>query len=340
LPRDGHAEPLRKESQPEIWRKQTVHKNSIAAKLREAGMFAEALKLEYCHSYYTVAVCNECGVAKKFPNRCDQGHCPECQPGLARERASQVNWWTASIKQPKHVVLTLRNIPELTAAHLAEARRYLTALRRSAFATKRTFWWLNKKTGAITRTRQLRSPDETGSPLQSMPWRGGFYSIELTKERAGWHLHFHVLVDSNFIDRRVLSARWKRITRGFSYIVEVKDCRDASYLTEVTKYAVKGSQLAKWTPTAIAQFVSVFSGARTFGVFGSLYGARTEFAEFIAELKGARPRCDCGSCSVRYLTEADWLIQQHTPARVPLTRPRPPPPPPPELFPAAPFIYA
>jgi hypothetical protein len=303
-------------------------------------MVTEAQKLENCHSYYTVAVCNDCGQTKKFPNRCDQGHCPECQPGLARERASQVNWWTATIKQPKHVVLTLRNIPELTAAHLTEARRYLTALRRSAFATKRTAWWLDKATGAITRTRQLRSPDASGSPLQSMPWRGGFYSIEITKERAGWHLHFHLLVDSNFIDRRVLSDRWRRITRGFSYIVEVKDCRDASYLTEVTKYAVKGSQLAKWTPSDVAQFVSVFSGARTFGVFGSLYGARTEFAEFIAELKGARPLCDCGSCSVRYLTEADWLIHQHTPARIPLTRPRPPPPPPPELFPAGPFIYA
>jgi len=333
MPAGGSPKPVGRKAQQELWRRQTIHKFTVAAKLREVGMLEEAQKLESCHSRYVVAICNDCGTVKKFPNRCDQGHCPECQAHLAHERVKQVEWWTQGLKQPKHVVLTLRNISCLTRGHLAEARSYLTALRRSAFATKTTYWWQDRTTLKITRCKKLRAPSAKGWPLKSAPWRGGFYSMEITKEGKGWHLHFHLLVDCNFISQRVLGERWRHITRGFSHIVKVLDCRDGSYLKEVTKYAVKGSQLAAWEPAAIAQFIKAFSGARTFGVFGSLYGARTEFSEFIATMKGAVARCDCGSCSVRYLDEMLYLAEQCTPARLAPCRPPPPPAPHPEFWP-------
>jgi len=324
MPADGFPEPVVKNRQQELWRRQTIHKFTVAAKLREVGMLEEAQKLESCHSRYVVAICGDCGTVKKFPNRCDQGHCPECQSHLARERVKQVDWWAQGIKQPKHVVLTLRNISCLTRGHLAEARSYLTALRRSAFATKTTYWWQDRTTLKITRCKKLRAPSARGWPLQSAPWRGGFYSMEITKEGKGWHLHFHLLVDCNFISQRVLGDRWRHITRGFSHIVKVLDCREGSYLKEVTKYAVKGSQLAAWEPAAIAQFIKAFSGSRTFGVFGSLYGARSEFADFIASFKGAVTRCECGSCNVRYLDELLYLAEQCTPGRLAPCRPPPP----------------
>ena len=324
-PGEVAPEPVEKKRQSELWQRQTVHKNSIAAKLREAGMPEEAQKLENCHSRYVVAICNDCGTVKKFPNRCDQGHCPECQPGLARERVSQVEWWTSTLKQPKHVVLTFRNIPHLTRAHLNEARISLTALRRTAFATKTTYWWQDRATLKISRRKKLLRPTSEGWPLQSSPWVGGFWTMEITREGKGWHLHFHLLVDSKFISQRVLAERWRHITRGFSYITKVMDCRENSYLKEVTKYAVKGSQLAAWEPDAIVQYLRAFSGSRTFGVFGSLYGARTEFAEFIAQLKGKKSRCECGSCNVRYLDELLYLAEQCTPKRLAPCRPPPPP---------------
>jgi len=316
----------RKEIQQELWRRQTVHKNSIAAKLREAGATEESQKLENCHSRYVVAICGDCGTVQKFPNRCDQGHCPECQPSLAREREHQVGWWTQSIKQPKHVVLTLRNIPDLTPGHLAEAKKYLARLRRTAFATKSTVWWFDKATGQYSRLRNWRTADSTGWTVKSSPWRGGFYSIEITKEDKGWHLHFHLLVDSDYISQTLLSEAWQRITLGFSYIVKVKDCRQDDYLREVTKYAVKGSQLAKWSPAEIVCFLRSFANARTFGVFGSLYGARTQFAEFIATMKCAKPKCTCGSCNVRYMDENLWLAEECRPGRLAPCRPPPSPP--------------
>lgn len=263
--------------QSELWKKQTIHKATIAAKLRVLNMDTEAAKLELCHSYYTICLCDDCGSVRKFPNRCDLFFCPECQPGLANDRKKQVEWWTHTLHQPKHVVLTVQNVPDLTGGHLVELRKWFTALRRRKFARN---------------------------------WKGGFYSIECTNEGKGWHLHIHALIEAKWIDSAALALQWHSITRGLGRIVKVKDCRKADYLAEVTKYAVKGSQLAAWAPEQIATFIRAFDGKRTFGVFGSLYGVRTEFAEFIATLKAARPKCPCGSCSATYFSEADWILRE------------------------------
>src|SRR4051794_39464160 len=67
-----------------LWSKHTVHKNTIAAKIRECGASELALSLENCHSTYTIQVCSACNVVMKFPNRCDRLWCPECQPRLQR----------------------------------------------------------------------------------------------------------------------------------------------------------------------------------------------------------------------------------------------------------------
>jgi hypothetical protein len=133
--------------------------------------------------------------------------------------------------------------------------------------------------------------------------------MEVTNEGRGWHLHLHCLINARWIDEAELALQWDNITNHMGRIVRVKDCRGESYLSEVTKYVVKGNQLAAWQPSQIEQFINAFDGKRTFGVFGSLYGQRTEFAEFIAGLKQAKPRCDCGSCAINYYSENEWLIR-------------------------------
>jgi hypothetical protein len=69
-----------------LWSKNTIHKNTTAAKLREAGRLDEATKLEKCHTIYTVAQCTQCHTVKKFPNRCDLFYCAECQPRLSSDQ--------------------------------------------------------------------------------------------------------------------------------------------------------------------------------------------------------------------------------------------------------------
>ena len=261
----------------EFWRKQTVHKNSVAAKLRVLNMDTEAEKLENCHSYYTICQCNDCGAVRKFPNRCDLFYCPECQPGLARDRESQVHWWTSMLSQPKHVILTLKNVPDFNRAHLDQLTKWFLALRRRKF------------------TRN---------------WIGGFWSVEVTNEGRGWHIHLHALIEAKWIDSGELALQWDSITNHMGRIVCVRDCRGKSYLQEVMKYAVKGSQLAAWSPEQIRTFIRAVDGKHTFGVFGKLWSARTEFAEFIATMKAAKPRCDCGGCNQSYYSETEWTLRE------------------------------
>jgi hypothetical protein len=279
-----------KMSQAEFWKHQTTHKFTVASKLRQSGLEEDALILENCHSYYTVATCSNCGKVRKFPNRCDRFYCPECASHLQHERQKQVEWWAERITQPKHVVLTIRNITDLTPGHIDELRLMFRRLRQRKFAKN---------------------------------WIGGYYGIQVTTGKKGWHLHIHALVDARWIDENQLRDEWKACTRGFGYIVRVKDCRKTDYLRETTRYVIHGSQIASWKPETIATFVRAFKNKHTFGVFGKLHGQRAEFAEWIAGLKQSKPRCECGSCNVRYQTEADWLISQ---AAGPHSyEPRPPP---------------
>lgn len=276
--------------QLEIWKQQTVHKFCVAAHLRAAGMFTEADTLEDCHTYYTFVVCGDCGQVRKFPNRCDLFFCPECAHALAAHTARQVDWWTNLVTQPKHVVLTIKNIHDLSPGHVDELREMFTRLRRRKFCNN---------------------------------WIGGFYRIQCTNDGNGWHLHIHALVEAKWIDAVELKQQWLSVTNGLGYIVKVRDCRQSDYLREVTRYVAKGCELAAWQPAEIAAFVRAFTGRRTFGVFGSLYGQRTKFAEFIAGLRTARPKCSCGSCNVRYYDQAQFLALDLVPEI--LSKPRPPP---------------
>ena len=264
-----------------LWSKNTIHKNTTAAKLREAGRLVEATKLEKCHTIYTVAQCTSCHTIKKFPNRCDLFYCAECQPRLSNDRRRAVEWWTQEIKQPKHVVLTVQNLPAITKAHVQEFRSWWNKLRRSKFARH---------------------------------WHGGFYSLEVTNEGRGWHLHLHALVNAHWIDSLGLSVAWEKATNGLGRIVKVKDGREKNYLKEVTKYAVKGVMLAAWTKEQICEFLDAFNGVRTFGVFGSLYAKRTQFADWFKSVRDAKPKCSCGCCTALYFAEAEFLEKDFQPA--------------------------
>lgn len=264
---------------PEFWSRQTIWKHSLIAKLKEVGEETISAKLEACHTMRTIMRCTGCGKAEVFWNRCELKICPECTPRLARERRESVEWWTKQIAQPKHVVLTVRNTSMITRSMVKDLKDSFTRLRRM---------------------KLCRS------------WRGGFYSLEVTNESQGWHLHIHALVDAKFIPADQLSVAWDQASRGAGYIVKVKDCRERSYLQEVTKYAVKGSDIASWPSHDILAFIAAFEGVKTFGVFGNLYGKRTEWAEWIKVLQEDRATCECGCCRFQFYDWSEWqwkLIQ-------------------------------
>jgi hypothetical protein len=132
------------------------------------------------------------------------------------------------------------------------------------------------------------------------------YSIEVTNEGKGWHLHLHALIDAGWIDARELAVVWNSVTSGAGYIVKVKDASQHDYLKEVAKYTAKGSQIAGWPASEIATFIDAFDGVKTFGVFGCLHGKRTEWKAWIESLSKSKKLCDCGCEKFKYFDENEW----------------------------------
>jgi len=263
--------------QGEFWARQSHFKAAVVSKLRTADRDDLAAPLDYCHTYYTVVQCVSCGSVGKFPNRCDHHECPECQPRLAHERVRALEWWIKEVSQPKHVVLTCRNVPELHPGHVSEFKEWIRRLRRTKFARN---------------------------------WLAGIYSLEVTNNGKGWHIHAHLVVEARYIDKAQLSETWQRVTNRHGAIVDVRDCRKKDYLREVCKYAAKGSQIASWTPQQIVQFITAFEHLRTFGVFGSLHGKRTKFREWLESICADKHTCTCGCNQFRYYTELEWEAHQ------------------------------
>jgi hypothetical protein len=297
--------------QQAFWSARFDHKASIAAKLRKAGNYDLANRLDDCHKHTTYKRCRGCNKVTTFANRCDLLICPTCQPRIARSRLESVSWWAEKFMQPKHVVLTVRNVNDLTTAKVKFLKKKLSALRRSKFAlTKSTrsrglreLVNLRKQRRAPLRTTDLR--------VTSYPWLGGLWSLEVTNEGNGWHLHFHLLVESRFIDATALARKWAKLVGQQFAIVKVKDARRQDYLHEVVKYAVKPATLAGWQPNDIADFIAVFTDCRTFGVFGELYKVRSTHGEWKRELQKFRDACECGCTKFQlYSQEAwDWYLE-------------------------------
>lgn len=214
-----------------------------------------------CHQDESQFSCEDCGKTKTFTNRCEIRWCPLCGPRLARERAEELTAWSRTLKQPKHVVLTARNSDTLTRSRVRRFQAAIAKLRRA------------KKADA---------------------WTCGTWSLEVTNESRGWHLHAHLLIETRWIDSGWLSATWARLINQDFAIVKVKDCRAADYLREVTKYVVKSNQLAAWHGEDIAQLIVAFKGIRSFGVFGTLCGQRKQWRLAVAQARAERNKCECG----------------------------------------------
>lgn len=269
--------------QTRFWSQAEELLQAVVSKLRSIGELDLAYGLEACSAVERSFICGGCSRLHSFATRCDKLYCPRCMPRLAAKRRESIEAWSTLIRQPKHVVLTTRNTEDFTRTTVAKFKRAWNSLRR----------------GVVARN-----------------WRGGTFALEVTNESKGWHLHSHSLIDADFIDAGILAKEWaKRVGQDFA-IVKVKDARDRSYLGEVTKYAVKGSTLASWSPQEIAAYIRAIARTRTFLPFGSLYKMR-------AEWEATRPpkqkwTCECGETDLRPTVVCDLI-----PDRQDNSKPRP-----------------
>jgi hypothetical protein len=179
------------------------------------------------------------------------------------------------ISQPKHLVLTQQNFTILTRRRIRLHSLALAKLRR-----KKCF--------------------------QSV--KGGCVSVEITNEERGWHMHSHWLLDATWLDMTNVSKAWGKLVGQNFAIVKIKDIRGTSYLQEVSKYVVKGSDLAAWPPEHILEFVRAVKGLRFFSSFGSLLKLAPAIRAELHALKPPPPVCECGCGEFVYEDETDHEI--------------------------------
>lgn len=113
---------------------------------------------------------------------------------------------------------------------------------------------------------------------------GGFYVIEITEGKTGWHPHLHIVSYGHFIPLRKFSYVWRQITKD-SHHVHISTIASGQNIARyVSKYITKASTLSS---LSIIEVNSVCKNRRLFGPYGK-----------IAELlKKYKPSANFGFCT-------------------------------------------
>lgn len=243
-----------------------IFKASIEAKLTEAGCSDRwFLNMKRCGQESFYIMCPNCGDGHEASYQCSNKICPRCNWRIANRRRELLEKITAGMPNTLlHVVLTQRNFYDDLAGEIKRSRANLLRLRRQ------------KIFGKIS---------------------GGCASMEITNEKKGWHLHWHLLVAATgFFDAHKLAAVWGQLVGQDFAIVKTKPVAEGSYLQEICKYAAKGSDIAKWKPSQIKQFVDACQRVRMFTVFGQFAKIRKYAAQLVKLERSASRvgKCPCG----------------------------------------------
>jgi len=276
------SKPIRDESLDWLQKHEELRNQRIkvADILYKAGRLNEANNVRHCGENFVVSVAECCGDNFAQPVNCGHRLCPVCMRRRSAKLSNRLEKvisggffkWKEKIngekvekiefirmKNPKHIVLTLKNVPKL-----------------SEFCYKRLIGYFEK----------LRHRKIFDNCI------GGFRSIETTynDKEKNWHVHLHAVVDIPYIPQRELSNAWKDITG--SYIVHIKQiggngqsAMEAS--KEIAKYVAKPGEFMN-DANLINEYLDAVKGLRLVSTFGYYYGKE------LIEDDENRPNCNCG----------------------------------------------
>jgi len=252
-------------------------KETIRMKL--SGLFEgnQMRNFERCGNEMMYQTCRNCGRVEELPYSCSLKWCPRCQWKKTGERVRILRKWSASITQPKHLVLTQRNFPVLTRRKIREHKQHLQKFRR---------------------TKVFKDV------------RGGACSVEITNEGNGWHLHSHWLLDVRWLEMPEVSRTWGSLCGQEFGIVKVKDLRAGDYVHECAKYVCEGNAMAQWPPEQILEFVQAIKGCRFFFQFGELLKQAKRIRAELAQERPEKEPCECGCEDFVFETEAMSVLNQ------------------------------
>ena len=266
------AKVIRERRQRTLWAEQGDWHETIRGKLD--GLFEDKQYLNFsrCGQEDFTCTCCNCGSTKKLKYQCSLKWCPRCQWRRVEQRQRLLGLWVSKIHQPKHLVLTQRNFAVMTPSAIKSHRLALSKMRRTRCFEK---------------------------------VRGGCVSVEVTNEGRGWHLHSHWLLDVRWLDMPSVSRTWAKLISQEYAIVKVMDCRERSYLTEVTKYVCSGAEMAGWEADKIHEFVRAVKGRRFFFAFGSLFKEQSAIRRALNAEEKQPMMCECGCGKFHFKNAVD-----------------------------------
>lgn len=115
---------------------------------------------------------------------------------------------------------------------------------------------------------------------------GGFYVIEITEGKSGWHPHLHIVSFGHYLNWRKLLYVWCQVTKDSSHVMVTSIRTGSNIAGYISKYITKATAL---TSQSLSIVDLVCKNRRLFGPFG---GA----AELLKKFKPPDKFCVCTRC--------------------------------------------
>jgi hypothetical protein len=195
--------------------------------------------LEECRKYAWFAANEKTGQVRVIANACHQRWCPVCADAKRMSIKESVSAWIKSVKRPKFLTLTVAHTSNPLDSQIEDLYRAFRLLRK--------------------RTKILEK-------IRGGVW---FFQCKLSKNGQQWHPHLHIALDSDFIDKRLLSLEWFEAT-GNSYIIDIRAIKDPRKVAEyVSRYCAKPCSMSDFTENHRLEVATVLHGKRLCGTFGT-----------------------------------------------------------------------
>lgn len=172
------------------------------------------------------------------PGRCRDRLCPLCSRLRAQQVRFRVKALVAKADAVRFITLTIKR------DDLSLGERIDRLLKAFCDLRRRSFW----------KQRQ----------------RGGLFVVETTRGGEGehWHVHLHVLVEGDYMEKSALRAEWLAVT-GDSSIIDIKATHSREKaVAYVCKYVSKGSDVDKWDDETLCEYAVGVHRRRLMGTFG------------------------------------------------------------------------
>lgn len=196
-------------------------------------------QLRECRQYAYFARHKESGKVRVISNSCRLRWCPVCAAIKRIRIADSVSEWLHHISRPKFITLTMSHV----SVPVTDQIRHLY----------RAF-------------RLIRQHKAIRQAMRGGVW---FFQIKRAQGDNFWHPHLHIVADSDYIDKRLLSIEWLRST-GNSYIVDIREVKNVKEVSDyVSRYCSQPCKIAQFNKTDRFEIANLLHGKRLCGRFGT-----------------------------------------------------------------------